>query len=258
MKRTDALSKPKPIPTGFIDDRRSVYWDNEQAKDWNSGDLATKFCLSTRLEQLVQPKLRHREWMGDRPTPIWLVSKAALKAEASNRMQSLAEPKQNHREFQPGKSVYTTVSNAAKSARPSKRVEALAKAKQYQELPIKPNSCWDYSEWQSDVSPAALKYDPSSRTLQLSTPKVLHRDYKESRPVIWQVAPAARKALPSIRVQQLSRPKSRSQYKEDYDSSCWKVSSSAKNARATPRTDELALPIPRKIKQKKQGGVTKT
>ena len=167
----------------------------------------------------------------------------------------MAEPKRHHRDFEPSKPVYSIVSKGAKSANASERVQTLAKPKEYTELPIKPDSCWDYSEWQSDVSKAALKYDPSARVLQLSTAKVLHREYNESRPVIWQVPSAARKALPSIRVQQLARPKSRSQYKEDYDSSCWKVNPSAKNARATPRVEELALPVPRKIKQKRQGVV---
>ena len=186
-----------------------------------------------------------------------MVSKKTLKANPSDRVNTLSEPKRPHKEFEPSKPVYSIVSEGAKSANPSERIEVLAKPKHYQELPIKPDSCWDYSEWQSDVSKAALKYDPSSRVLQLSTPKLLHREYKETRPVIWQVAPAARKALPSIRLQQLARPKSRSQYKEDYDSTCWKVHSSAKNARPTPRIEELAMPLPRKIKQKRQTGAVK-
>ena len=201
--------------------------------------------------------LKSNDILSFRPSPIWLVSKKALKANPSDRVQSLSEPKRHHKEFEPSKPVYSIVSKGAKSANASERIQALAKPKQYQELPIKPDSCWDYSEWESDVSKAALKYDPSSRVLQLSTAKLLHRDYNESRPVIWQVAHAARKALPSIRVQQLARPKSRSQYKEDYDSTCWKVHTSAKNARATPRTEELAMPIPRKIKQKRQSGAVK-
>ena len=192
-----------------------------------------------------------------RPSPIWLVSNAALKGKASDRVETLSAPKQHHKDFKPNKPVYSIVSDAAKNARANDRLETLAKPKQYQELPIKPDSCWDYSEWQSDVPKGALNHDATGRTLQLSMPKILHKDYKETRPVIWQVTPASRKALPSIRVQQLARPKSRSQYKEDYDSSCWKVSSSAKNARATPRIEELSLPIPRKIKQKKQGGAPK-
>ncbi|XP_066911187.1 sperm microtubule associated protein 2-like isoform X1 [Clytia hemisphaerica] len=257
INRIDTLSKSKPIPAGFIDDKRSVYCDNRKLKDWTSGDLNTKFALSERLEQLVQPKPRHKEWMGDRPTPIWLVSQGAKSANASGRVQSLAEPKRHHRDFEPSKPVYSIVSNAAKSASANERIETLAKAKSYQELPIKPDSCWDYSEWNSDVSKAALKHNATDRTQQLSNPKSLHRTYKESRPVIWQVPHAARKALPSIRVQQLSRPKSRSQYKEDYDSTCWKVSTSAKNARPSPRIEELSAPIPRKIKQKRGGAAPK-
>lgn len=58
-----------------------------------------------------------------------------------------------------------------------------------------------------------------------------------------------------MRVQQLARPKSHSQYKEDYDNGWHRVSPGAKNARPTPRLEELSKPLPRKVRQKKQGGV---
>ena len=191
-----------------------------------------------------------------RPSPIWLVSPSAVKTQPSERIVSLAEAKKHHRDFQPVKSVYTTVNDAAKSASASQRVEVLAKPKEYKELPIKPDSCWDYSEWESDLSKAALICEPSGRVVQLATPKSLNSSYNECRPVIWRVSGGAKKALPSIRVQQLSRPKSRSQYKEDYDSNWWKVAPGAKLARPTPRIEELSLPIPRKVRQKR--GATKT
>ena len=186
-----------------------------------------------------------------RPSPIWHVSEAALKSQGSERLSSLAEPKTFHRDFQPPKSVYTTVTGAAKNASASQRVETLALPKQYKELPIKLDSCWDWGEWESDLSKAALQCEPSGRIIQLAQPKSLNSAYKELRPVIWPVSAGAKKALPSIRVQQLARPKSRSQYKEDYDCNWWKVTPGAKNARATPRIEELALPLPRKIRQKK-------
>lgn len=254
-RRIDSLARPKPVTAQFIDDHRSVYWKNNISKDWDKNDKATKFALSERLEQLVLPKPVHKEWQGDRPSPIWLVNKSALKAQPSERLISLSSAKQHHREFQDVKPVYTVVSEAAKNATASQRVEMLAHPKQYTELAIKPDSGWDYSEWASDVSQAALKYEPSGRVLQLATPKDLNKGYEECRPVMWPVTRAAKKALPSIRVQQLSRPKSRSQYKEDYDCNWWKVAPGAKKAHASPRIEELSAPLPRKIRLKKQGVV---
>ena len=188
-----------------------------------------------------------------RPSPIWLVSKSALKTQPTALLESLASAKKYHPEFKPRKSVYTTVSNAAKQASPSNRIEMLAKPKEYAELAIKPDSCWDYSEWKSDVSVAALKYEANSRVTTLANAKDLHKDYNECRPVMWSVSMGARKALPTMRVQQLARAKSRSQYKEDYDSNWYKVSPGAKKAHPTPRLEELSQPIPRKVRQKRQG-----
>lgn len=180
-----------------------------------------------------------------------MVSKAALKSNGSERLTSLAESKKHHRDFEPPKSVFTFVTDAAKSANPSQRVDTLSHPKNYTELPIKPDSCWDWGEWESDLSKAALKCEASARVTSLSQPKSVNSAYKELRPVIWPVSSGAKKALPSIRIQQLSRPKSRSQYKEDYDVNWWKVTPGARNARPTPRIEELANPIPRKVRQKK-------
>ena len=119
--------------------------------------------------------------------------------------------------YQPCRQVQTVVSEAAMKAEPSQRIEVLANAKTYAPLKIKPNSEWDWSEWESDLTDAAKNASASDRVLVLSNPKQPHRNYQEGRPVIWEVSQSAQKALPSLRVQQLARPKSRSQYNEDYD-----------------------------------------
>jgi len=253
--RIHSLARPKPVPVGFIDDSRSVYWNNNISKDWSKGDKNTRFSLTKRLEELTSPKPMHKEWTGDRPSPIWLVSKNALGARPTHRLETLATSKRFHPEYHPKKSVYTTVTKAARGAIASDRIEMLANPKQYAELPIKPDSCWDYSEWKSDVSNAALEYTTSSRIQTLAIPKKLHSDYNESRSVMWTVTPGARRTLPTVRVQKLARPKSRSQYKEDYDSNWYKVSRGALCAQASPRVQDLSLPIPRKVRQKRQGAV---
>ena len=186
-----------------------------------------------------------------RPSAIWPVSEAAMKASASGRVETLSEPKALHRDYQPCRQVQTVVSEAAMKTEPSQRVEVLAQHKTYAPLKIKSNSQWDWSEWESDLTEAAKNATASERVLVLSNPKLPHRSYKEGRPVIWEVSQSAQKALPSLRVQQLARPKSRSQYNEDYDPNAWKVSQGAKSAQATPRIAELAMPIPRKVRTKK-------
>eukprot|EP00794_Sanderia_malayensis_P011767 gene11767-12984_t len=233
-RRIDTLSLPKPIPNGFIDDRRSLYWGRHDTivKDWDSGNVATTFAISQRLQSLIEPKKIHSQYAGDRPSPIWVVSKAAQGAACSGRVETLAEAKTVHRDFRPEKSVYTTVSDAAKNCGANQRIETLANPKRYRQLPIKPDSNWDWGEWDSEI-PEAAKRGVSRSCIAIKS------------------ADQAKNALPSLRVQQLARPKSRSQYKEDYDQNWYKVSPSAKMAHANTRLVELCAPIPRKVRQKR-------
>lgn len=147
------------------------------------------------------------------------------------------------------------MSDAAKNASATQRVEQLAHSKQYNDLPVKPDSFWDYSEWASDIPSAALNCTAHERVLELAMSKKVHKDYDGPRPVMWMVSNGAKAAIPSIRVQHLARPKSRSHYKEDYDPNWCKVPVSAKQACASQRIEELSLPIPRKVTQKRLGSV---
>ena len=182
---------------------------------------------------------------------MWPVSNAAKNASPSDRIETLAGAKSYHKEFQPEKPVFTIISKAAKNGEASTRIETLARSKQYAELPIKPNSGWDWGEWQSDIPAAAMNGEASDRVTFLATPKALHRSYHKGKPTIWNVSEPAKKTLPSLRLQKLARPKSRSQYEEDYDENFHKVSVSAKSNTASPRILELCTPIPRKVRQKK-------
>eukprot|EP00112_Aurelia_sp_Birch-Aquarium-sp1_P014088 Seg3015.3 transcript_id=Seg3015.3/GoldUCD/mRNA.D3Y31 product="Testicular haploid expressed gene protein" protein_id=Seg3015.3/GoldUCD/D3Y31 len=252
-RRVDYLAKSKPVPAGFVDDRRSVYDGRYDSiiKNWDGGNVATTFQMTPKLEALLQPKRWHSEYVGDRPSPIWAVSKAAQNATASGQIESLSQPKSVHRDYKPEQSIFTIVSEAAKKASPSDRIELLARAKTYKELPIKPNSNWDWGEWDSDIPEAAKNGEASERVALLSRPKSLHPRHQECRTVLWSVSDSAKKTLPSLRLQKLARPKSRSQYQEDYHSTWYKVSPSAKTAHANPRVVELCTPIPRKVRQKK-------
>ncbi|XP_065063201.1 sperm microtubule associated protein 2-like [Rhopilema esculentum] len=253
IDRINELSRPKPVPEGFLDDRRSLYWDRYDniVKDWNGGNVATVFAMTPRLDTMIQPKGWHRDFVGDRPSPIWVVSKQARNATATARVESLSEAKAVHKDFRPEKSVYTEISEAAKNAEASQRVDILARSKTYNELPIKPNSSWDWGEWESDIPEAAKKSEASERVQLLARPKSLHPRYQECRSVSWAVSEQAKKTLPSLRIQKLARPKSRSQYQEDYNPNWFKVSPSARVAHANPRLSELSTPIPRKVRQKK-------
>ena len=107
-----------------------VYWANNFCKDWSTpGDHNTKFCVTERLEQLLKPKQIHKDYLADRPTPIWTVSKVAMKANPTPRIESLATAKPQPNGFQPRRSVYTVVSHAALNASASERVEKLAEPK---------------------------------------------------------------------------------------------------------------------------------
>ena len=250
QRRIDVLSQSKRVPEGFIEDKQSVYSDCKIPKDWTKPQSTTTANVTPRLEQLTQPKTLSKEYVGDRPSPIWPVAPAAMNTVPTARLESLSRSKSFHQDYEPPKSVYSVVTNAAKSANASGRVENLAKPKNSTALPTN-QSLWDWSEWEYSVSQAAKSAVPSGHTLSLAMPKKPHGSYEQCREVQWGISETTLKALPSLRVQQLARPKSRSQFIEHYDESAYKVTSAAKHAQATPRLEELCLPLPRKVRQKK-------
>uniref|UniRef100_H2ZDQ3 Testicular haploid expressed gene protein-like n=2 Tax=Ciona savignyi TaxID=51511 RepID=H2ZDQ3_CIOSA len=243
-RRIDELAQHKKTPPGFIEDRRSVYWVDKKPPQ-----PPTVFAVSERLEQLVKSKSAHKDFVPDRPTPIWKVSTAALHFPEKTRMIQLAESKPFHQQWVPMRSVYTTVSDSAKTAIPTKRLVELARPKTYDPLLVKSNSCWDWGEWKSDIPKESLAHTASGRLEQLAEPKPTPKSYEENRSVLWPVSSAAKTAEPSTRQQQLARPKTRTALDQDYDP--YRVSLAARNAVASPRIGELATAIPRKVKAKK-------
>ncbi|XP_070555357.1 sperm microtubule associated protein 2-like isoform X2 [Ptychodera flava] len=245
-RRIDVLARPKQLPPTFREDRRSVYWLDRPPVTNNGG--TTAFVLTPRQEELANSKYVSKHYQGDRPSPIWPVSKSAQKGSASERVQVLSEHKKLHREFQTERPVHTTVSSGAKSAEASDRVTHLALPKVYVPLKIRPSREWDVDEWQQEITNAAKNAHASARLEALSEAKVTHTLFQPEKTIQWPVSEPAMKALATIRLQQLARPKSRGKY-DNYDP--YKVTPAARNARPTPRIGELALPIPRKVRTKK-------
>ncbi len=166
-------------------------------------------------------------------------------------MADLATAKNCHRDYVPDRAVRTKVSVAAKNATCSARIEQLAKEKTYSQLPVKESWEFDCYVWDPEISKGAKRARCTERLDMLSEPKRYHRSFQAARPVMWSVDDSSLKAIASLRIQQLARPKSRAKY-ETFDP--YKVTAGALHARVTPRVDELAMPIPRKVRQKKQGG----
>lgn len=147
--------------------------------------------------------------------------------------------------------VMTVIPTTTLRARPSERLSYLARHKTYPPLLIKPNSEWDWEEWEPDVSEGAKTASASARVTTLATPKETHPQYRPARRVQWSVSNEARSHNASERTYKLARPKNRHVDQEDYDPRTWSVSVAALNAKPTPRLEELATPIPRKVRTKK-------
>lgn len=247
LSRYRRLATPKSLPTGFLEDRRSVYWENGiPAKDYNK---TTVCVLSPRQAQLVYSKRLHIDYIGDRPSPIWPVSPSALTATPTPRLLQLARSKNVHPNYHPCRGVMTVVPRSALLVTPTHRLCHLAHHKTYSPLQIKPSSEWDWSQWASDVSPAATRAEASVRVVELSHAKQSDPLYKPCREVQWPVREGAKSHTASELTVKLSNPKSRTS--GDYNPRAWIVSRAALHAQASPRLSELATPLPRKCRQKK-------
>ncbi|XP_058649557.1 sperm microtubule associated protein 2 isoform X2 [Onychostoma macrolepis] len=233
--RIEQLSRPKPNLLKFPD-RRSVYWLDELPT--RSKNSTTAFELTPRLELLTQSKqLSH--FTEESRSPEWMVSAAALKACPSERVCSLALPRIPADGWQPERPLLTTLSVAVKTAKPSARIDQLAQPKRAKTLLM-------YCSVDSSAHAISVPITPSSRILQLASPKQVHAQHSLARPVSWPVPDNVLKAVVSERLQILARPKTRQALFEGYDP--YRVSPAARAATASPRLLELSLPLPRKCK----------
>ena len=119
--RIDQLSKPKPLPPGFSEDRRSVYWTDQPLRP-------AKF-LTSRQRELALAKQPHKNYQGDRPSPIWRVSPAAKLWKPNRRLSLLAAAKNAHPDFKTDKPVWSVISKNTLNAEPSERIIALSRPK---------------------------------------------------------------------------------------------------------------------------------
>ena len=157
------------------------------------------------------------------------------------------------------------------------RLSHLARHKPCPTLPIKPCSEWDWSQWESDVTAAALSAQASARVTELAQTKTEHPLYlpcrldthtihtlafsfythtpltltcaHTHREVQWPVTAGARAHTASELTVKLAQPKARNS--EDFDPRAWTVSRAALHAQPSPRLAELATPLPRKCRQRK-------
>ena len=207
--------------------------------------------LSPRLEELTHSKTLHKDYLGDRPTPIWTIKPSVLSAMPSTRICNLSRPKTAHPMYEPPKEVKTVIPHAALRGRASARVHHLSRHKTYPPLHIMEHSEWDWGEWPTTIPQTALHAATSDRVEELSVPTKPHKQYLPPRSVQWEVQRSARSAVASERVKKLASAKSRNEQYEDYDPKAWQVSVAAQHAQASERLSELAVPLARKCRTKK-------
>ncbi|XP_012937055.1 testicular haploid expressed gene protein isoform X3 [Aplysia californica] len=246
--RIDTLARPKRLPAEYRDDRRSVYWvEREPLRCGPDGH--TVVAATPRVIELSRHKTVVGAWRPHRPTPIWPVASGAMSAQPSSRITQLSQHRNPHNSYLFDRDPMWDVTDEAAQARASERLEQLATPKTREERFSNFDPFWGYTY---PVSENAQRSRCTERLESLAQHKGYHKEFKDERPIQWEVSQEAIEAIASLRLQQLARPRSRTMIKDDYDP--YKVSPSAKKTRATPRLEELCLPIPRKVRQKKALG----
>ncbi|XP_018586412.1 sperm microtubule associated protein 2 [Scleropages formosus] len=233
--RIERLAKPKPNLLKHPDSR-SVYWLDELPP--RKRGTTTAFAMTPRLSQLAQGKRLHPSFQGIRPSPVWRVSAAALRASPSERVRHLAMPRVPAEGWHPDRPLLATVRKAVLTAVPTPHICQLSQPKKLATLP--PQNA--HALPAGGPQPARV----SSHISILAAPKSLHPEYQADRPVLWSVPTSARRAAPSERVRVLAQPKVTMALCEDRDP--YRISRAALRAVASPRVEELSAPLPRKCR----------
>lgn len=183
-----------------------------------------------RVSQLAMPKISKAVWATIEPPLTWgnqepmrPISSAALNAKASERVSALATPKKNFQLDHPQKcSRHCFVYSAGRSS-----------------------VIWD-------VSPLAMKANPSDRIEELSKSKKMAMGYTEDRSSyvlgcgrsspIWDIKESAKKAAISDRVDSLSHPKVAHREYLPPRGVQWPVLERARNGRYPARIETLSRP----------------
>ena len=213
IARLSQLAQPKPVPSSFRADRRSVYWTDKPL------EVRDDFKLSKRNENLAKAKISHKDHRGDRPSPIWKVKNAAKTAVPSERVLVLAGHKQPHPDWLEDLNICTSISERALTAEPTDRIIELAKPKQADPRYITPS----ISRTQLDIlqSEGTRKFGPDGKVIEnllssnnanvptfvdrLSEPKGNPKGFKTDRPVRWEMSEETKKAEIRPRVDELSK-----------------------------------------------------
>ncbi|XP_042334821.1 testicular haploid expressed gene protein [Sceloporus undulatus] len=185
--RTSILAQPK-VNHQLLFCRPTVYWVDKIPKEQ---PRFTVPVLTSRQEELSQIKKVNADFRGDRPTPMWPVSRAALKVEASPRLRELAQPRHYADVWELSRPRSLMVSKGALTATATPRIIALAEPKhvaspsreirrksihgpivgveKFNEL-SKPRVYAFEAPRPPRISRAALEYVPSPRILEISRP----------------------------------------------------------------------------------------
>ncbi|XP_015254964.1 theg spermatid protein [Cyprinodon tularosa] len=233
--RFQQLSQPKLNHLRYLN-RRSVYWLDKLPQE--KTESTTQIELTSRWSDLTSRKIFNTQIP---LSPIWEVSKWALRAVPSERLCKLAQPRPPAPGWQPGRPLPTPVSRGTQSAVASSRLRELAQPRR-QQLQV-------LSSCRSEPRPTTQLASRTSAHIEvLATPKHNHPEYKGERPVCWPVSKAARHHVASQRLCELSYPKRRKALFEGYNP--YVVSRAARSANPSTRIQELCLPLPRKYSSK--------
>ncbi|KAH0625811.1 hypothetical protein JD844_034094 [Phrynosoma platyrhinos] len=185
--RISMLAQPK-VNHQVLFCRPTIYWVDKIPK---GQPKFTVPVLTSRQEELSQTKKVNADFRGDRPTPMWPVSRAALKAEASPRLKELAQPRPLFDIWALNQPRSLMVSKGALTAIPTPRIIALAEPKHLVSPPKKPQRksihgpivgaekfdvlskprVYTFEAHNPhEISKAALQYVPSPRILEISRP----------------------------------------------------------------------------------------
>lgn len=242
--RIDHLARPKRLPAEYNDDRRSVYWVEQQPLRVGP-DGHTVVVATPRVSELSRSRTVVGAWRPHRPSPMWMVSPGAMSAEASGRLAQLAQHRSAMTSYSYDRNPQWDVARPATTTTASQRLEQLATPKAREERHSNFDPYWGYN---IGVSKNAMFAKLSERVDILSEPKGYNKEFRDERPIKSIVSQEAMEAIASLRLQQLARPRSRTMIKDDFDP--YKIAPSAKKTRPSPRVEELAMAIPRKIRQK--------
>ncbi|XP_013879003.1 sperm microtubule associated protein 2 [Austrofundulus limnaeus] len=229
--RMQTLAQPKPNLCRYPD-RRSVYWLDKLPR--HRTESTTKIELTPRWSDLALSKMFYHQVV---ISPIWEVSRWALRAVPSERLCVLAQPRAPAAGWQPQRPLPTPLSRGSQTAVASSRLCQLAQAKRRQ-VQVGP-SCGPKPRPKT-----RLPLKASARVELLAAPKQNHQKWEGERSVCWPVSRAARSCVATQRVVELSCPKTRTALFQGYDP--YVVSRAALSASPTPRVQELSLPLPRK------------